>query len=239
MIHLLLLACLLQSKEADEAYAKAVAATKKAREALAEMKGVRAVSMAGLDGVFRVLVSVEDDAARDEVRKVVGYEYEGLRVNVYGPATRAALYAKPKEGEPVATPSSKAKEEPPPAEKKASKKEKEAEEVDAAIKALEAKEFKSGNETVSMIELMQCDGIRLAFDLPEVKREKKEGRCTFCTRTVIGGIARGSTSAEHITKHREGCPFLEERLIDRLPSDAIVAIKKMGELLAKQKKLGK
>ncbi len=237
MMNLLMLACLLQTQEPDAPYTKAVTATKKAREALAEMKGVRAVSMAGMDGIYRLLVSVEDDTVRDEVRKVVGYEYEGLRVNVYGPATRAALFTKPKEGEPVTTPSSKAKEEP--AEKKPSKREKEAAEVEATIRTLEAKEFKSGSETVSMIELLQCDGMRIAFDLPEIKREKKEGRCTYCVRTVIGGIARNSTSPQHITKHREACPFLEERLIDRLPADAIVTIKKMAELLAKQKKLGK
>jgi hypothetical protein len=89
-----------------------------------------------------------------------------------------------------------------------------------------------------MMELLQCDGVREAFGLPEIKRDRKEGRCTYCVRTTIGGM-RGSdqvSANQHITKHREACPFLEERLIDRLPVDAIPALKKMAELLAKAKK---
>lgn len=236
---LLLIAALALAQETDEkqrkeeAHKKAAEACKKAREALADVAGVRAVSFAGVEDNYRLLISLDEDAQRDEVRKIVGFEYEGLRVNVYTPSTREMIYAKTP-SEPVADPP-KRETRPKPAPKDPPKgRDVASVDGDAEIRQLEAKEFRAGTETVSMIELLQCDGIRDAFGLPAIKRDRKEGRCTYCTRTTIGGIQKAAV--QHITKHRQGCPFLEERLIERLPADAVTSIKKIAELLKKRKK---
>ena len=81
-----------------------------------------------------------------------------------------------------------------------------------------------------MVELLQCDAVREAYSLPAVKREKKEGLCSYVIRTTFGGGRMGG-SRESICKHREGCPFASEKLLSALPKEAREALARYAEVL--------
>jgi len=202
------------------------AAAAKVREKLAGVEGVRAVSYAGVDKDFRIIVSAESDAARDAVRKELGFEFEGVRVLVYTPAMRARVWAKPMEeagGDAPAPPPKKDEKVPPAADRNVE----DVPSVDdsAELRALEAKTYKSGVETISMIELLECDGIRSHFGLPAAKRKEKP--CTLATRIGIGGPQ--ARTSQRIINHRKACPFSSEKLLYYLPAEARADLQKYAK----------
>jgi hypothetical protein len=227
MLELAIAALLIQepSDKEEDPTVKVAAAAKKAREALEFVTGIRAVAYAGVDKSFRLIVSVDDEETRAQAREKLGFEYEGFGVLIYSSDTRAAIV---KKADPDAEPPKAEKSEP---RQKGSTKavDRRNEAAAAELKELEEKSFTTRGETVAIVELLQCDAVREAYGMPAVKREKKEGLCTYVIRTTFGGRMGGSR--EVICKHREGCPFASEKLLAALPKEVREALARYAELL--------
>jgi hypothetical protein len=233
MILLAALLALQQAPEPDAAWKAANAACKKAREALANVRGVRAVSFGGVDGVYRLIVSVDAEDTRAGVREAVGFEYEGVRVNVYTPAVRQLVWAKPVEPE-ASAPSDKAPKEKFKAPADPSDKGKRRDEASISAAAagelaeIEARSFVVGRETISVVELLQCDAVRAACGIPARPADRKEPRCDVVVRSTISGRTVTSTT---LCRHREACPFGSETLLQRLPAPVTQSLARYAEVL--------
>jgi hypothetical protein len=201
----------------DEAPDKrAEAAAAKVRKALEDVEGVRTVSTAGVDGVYRLIVSVESDEARAEVKKLLGNEFEGHQIVVYSPAARASIWSKPKETDAKETPG---KADKPAAAVWPPKAEAKDDTADAAkaLAELQDKEYDLGIEKVKMAELLDCDGVRAWFRIPAIKRAKGVTPCTLVLQLNFG-FNLGAKSS-HFMRHRDECVFSAPNLHTALPDD--------------------
>ena len=218
----------------DEAPDKrAEAAAAKVRKALEDVDGVRTVSTAGVDGVYRLIVSVESDEARAEVKKLLGGEIDGLKVVVYSPAARASVWSKPREADAKEAPDKPAAAVWPPKQ--------EAKESDAdaakALGDLQDKEYDLGIEKVKMAELLDCDGLRAWFRIPALKRARGVTPCTLVLQLNFG-FNLGAKSS-HFMRHRDECAFSASNLHTALPDDIRGDLERYARLakkLAKNKK---
>jgi hypothetical protein len=211
----------------DEAPDKrADAAATKARKALEGVEGVRAVSHAGVDGVYRLIVSVEAEEARQAVREKLGAEYEGLKVVVYTPAARATVWAKPKEPAPIEKPA--AAVWPP----KAKEPDVDVEAAAVRLKQLKDKVYDLGVEKVRMDELLDCDGLRVYFRLPELKRARGTKPCQLVLQLNFG-FNLGANATRFI-RHREACCFSAQDLIEALPKEIREDMAEYARLLKKK-----